>query len=152
MAGDGALRAWLRAVQPALADTFIAALGEMISATAAFAEPSTVNCPVEQAWVPPALPQSELMYVVNGGEVLLLSAQPADTTYHSGSFAESRSLSMPRVRHGSLPTADPGGTAGSAQLGAAVPSLAGLPTLPAASGQGNRPGLDSLPSAAVFAT
>src|SRR6266513_302753 len=145
MVGDGALRAWLRAVQPALAATFIAAPGAMISATA-FAETSTVNCPVVQAWVPPALPQSELMYMVNGGEVLLLSAQPADTTYHSGSFAESRSLSMPRVRHGSLPTA------GSVQLGAAVPSLAGLPTLPAASGQGKRPGLDSLPSAAVFAT
>src|SRR2546422_6830741 len=146
MAGDGALRAWLRAVQPALADTFIAAPGAMISATAAFAEPSTVNCPVEQAWVPPALPQSELMYVVNGGEVLLLSAQPADTTYHNGSFAESRSLSMPRVRHGSLPTA------GSVQLGAAVPSLAGLPTLPGASRQGNRPGLGSLSSAAEVAT
>src|SRR5437879_11367674 len=147
MVGDGALLAWLRAVQLGLEliSTFIAAPGAMISATAA--EPSTVNCPVVQAWVPPGLPQSELMYVVNGGEVLLLSAQPADTTYHSGSFAESRSLSMPRVRHGSLPTADPGGTAGSAQLGAAVPSLAGLPTLPAASGQGNRPGLDSLPSA-----
>src|SRR5437879_697512 len=135
MVGDGALLAWLRAVQLGLEliSTFIAAPGAMISATAA--EPSTVNCPVEQAWVPPALPQSELMYVVNGGEVLLLSAQPADTTYHNGSFAESRSLSMPRVRHGSLPTA------GSVQLGAAVPSLAGLPTLPAASGQGNRPGL-----------
>src|SRR2546430_16811988 len=103
MVGAGALRAWLRAVQPALAATFIAAPGAMISATAAFAEPSTVNCPVVQAWVPPAVPQSELMYVVNGGVVLLLSAQPADTTYHSGSVARARRLSVPRGRHRRLP-------------------------------------------------
>src|SRR2546430_15482085 len=105
MVGAGALRAWLRAVQPALAATFIAAPGAMISATAAFAEPSTVNCPVVQAWVPPAVPQSELMYVVNGGGVLLLSAQPADTTYHSGSFAPSRRLLVPRGRPGRPPAA-----------------------------------------------
>src|SRR5712691_8848039 len=121
MAGDGALRAWLRAVQPALASTFIAAPGAMISATAAFAWPSTFSWPIV----------FELMT-----RFPALIAHPRETTYHSGSLLASTSLSSPSVFHGSRPTA------GGVQAAAAMPSLT-PPIFPAASGQGKRPGLFS---------
>src|SRR5437879_5796937 len=82
MVGAGALRAWLRAVQPALAATFIAAPGAMIRATAALACPSTLSWPMV----------FELMVRV---VVLVTSCQPGDTTYQSGSADESTSLSSP---------------------------------------------------------
>src|SRR2546422_1985571 len=85
MVGAGALRAWLRAVQPALAATFIAAPGAMIRATAALACPSTFSWPMV----------FELMVRV---VVLVTSCQPGDTTYQSGSADESTSLSSPSVR------------------------------------------------------
>src|SRR5882672_2785977 len=117
MVGAGALRAWLRAVQPALAATFIAAPGAMIRATAAFAWPSTFNVPIV----------FELMT-----RFPAVIAHPGETTYHSGSLLASTSLSSPSVFHGSRPTA------GSVQFPAAMPSLA-PPIFPAASGQGKRP-------------
>ena len=91
MVGAGALRAWLRAVQPALAATFIAAPGAMIRATAALACPSTFSWPMV----------FELMVRV---VVLVTSCQPGDTTYQSGSADESTSLSSPSVRQGNRPT------------------------------------------------
>ena len=90
MVGAGALRAWLRAVQPALAATFIAAPGAMIRATAALACPSTFSWPMV----------FELMGRV---VVLVTSCQPGDTTYQSGSADESTSLSSPSVRQGNRP-------------------------------------------------
>src|SRR5205809_7521412 len=88
MVGAGALRTWLRAVQPALAATFIAAPGAMIRATAAC--PSTFSWPMV----------FELMVRV---VVLVTSCQPGDTTYQSGSADESTSLSSPSVRQGNRP-------------------------------------------------
>src|SRR5713226_8155386 len=130
MVGDGALRAWLRAVQPALADTFIAAPGAMISATAAFAWPSTLSWPIV----------FELMT-----RFPAVIAHPGETTYHSGSLWASTSLSRPSVRHGNRPTA------GSVQAAAAWPSLA-VPIFPGASGHGRRPGLSSPALTACRAT
>jgi hypothetical protein len=93
----------------------------MIRATALLATPSTVSWPTE----------SELMTVL---VVELGLCQPGETTYQSGSAWASVSLSRPSVRQGRRPTA------GTLQLPAATPSSAGLPELPAASGQGSLPG------------
>src|SRR6185436_20360896 len=99
--------------------------GAMISATTS-AVPSSVSWPV----------LLELIYVVSGGTVELLSAHAGETTYQSGSPEASRHLSSPKVRHGSLPTA------GSVQFPFALPSLT-PPMAPKASGQGSRPGSSS---------
>src|SRR4029077_5969763 len=93
--------------------------GAMMTATASM--PSTVIWPGV----------FELMTVL---VVLFGLAQPGETTYQSGSVAASSGLSIPSVLHGSRPTA------GRVQFPAAMPSCAGLPTFPAASGQGSEPG------------
>src|SRR5258708_3877129 len=125
MVGEGLARVWLRAVQPALASTFIAAPGAMIRATAALAWPSTLSWPIV----------FELMT-----RFPAVIAHPGETTYHSGSLLASTSLSNPSVRHGNRPTA------GSVQAAAAWPSLA-VPIFPRASGHRRRPGLSSPPLA-----
>ena len=69
-----------------------------------------------------------------------VTAQPEDTTYHSGSPAASTSLSVPMVRHGKRPTA---GRAQPAEL--VLPSVPVMELkLPGASGHGSAPGLFSL--------
>src|SRR5438552_16065877 len=110
MVGAGALRAWLRAVQPALAATFIAAPGAMITATAALACPSTFSWPMV----------FELMS--RFAAVIAHAGQPP---HHSCPLLESTRLSRPSVRHGSRPTA------ASAQAAPRRPSLA-VAILPAA--------------------
>src|SRR3954451_26557 len=100
----------------------------MISATALLATPSTVSCPTE----------FELITVC---VVLLGKAHPGDTTYQSGSFSASTSLSRPSGRHRSRPIA------GSVQTPDATPSLL-VPKFPGASGQGRRPGSSSVVVAA----
>src|SRR5688500_5928669 len=101
----------------------------MIRAAAAFAAPSTESCPaVFELSTPP------------------VTLQPGDTTYHRGSPAASSNGSTPSVRHGKRPTA------GSPQFAEASPSLAGLPILALASGQGSLPGWSLVLAVAVCAT
>src|SRR3954453_19823066 len=123
MAGEGTLRAWLRATQFAEAGTFSRSPGAMMTATAS--TPSTVIWPTVL----------ELMMVLAGG---LGFAQPGDTMYHNGSAAASSGFSIPSVLHGRRPTA------GRVQLGEALPSSTGSLTSPSASGQGNDPGLSAV--------
>jgi hypothetical protein len=96
--------------------TTIAGPGAMIKATALFAAPSTVSCPSESELI--------VRFVLEFGR-----CQPLETAYHSGSPAESTSLSSPSVRQGSRPTA------GAVQKLASMPSFE-VPKFPGASGQG----------------
>src|SRR5712692_1575254 len=133
MVEDGVLRAWLRAVHPALACTFMAGPGGMMSATAALAWPSTVSCPVQQVMADMESVQLELITVL---VTALGFAHPFATTYQSGSPLASRSLLMPIVFHGRRPTA------GRVQFPGASPSFP-VPILAADSGQRNAPGFFS---------
>ena len=74
--------------------------------------------------------------------VLICSAQPGDTAYHSGSDAASKSLLSPSVRQGSRPKVAQLGVAGVIK-GAEMPSEF-VPMAFTASGQGRRPGLLSV--------
>ena len=110
----------------------------MISATAEFATPSSVNWPLQQVSPDVGSLQFELMIVlsVDSGPGF---DQPAATTYQSGSPAASTNFSDPIVRQGKRPTT------GSAHEGVwAFPSVpVPLLKLPGASGQGKAPGLFS---------
>src|SRR4051812_1930340 len=102
MVGEGAARAWTRAVQPVAAFSFIACPGAMMRATVSFT-PSTVSSPELHGMV---LSLVQLGFITN----VLIAAleghdQPEAMTYQSGSPAASRNFSAPSVRQGNRPIA-----------------------------------------------
>src|SRR3954463_16410760 len=111
----------------------------MISATAAFGVPSTVSGPAAFELILSCVALDSRDHI------------PGDTTYQSGSFEASTSLSMPSVRQGRRPTKEQFGLA-TATPGPAMPSFDGLPIYAGCSGHGNRPGLSSPAAAACCAT